>query len=595
MKAVISFLLVFTLGYSWATDFSFEEYDKELYSQEKKTYNVESFRQRTVDFLEGIDGGELVYQNMDTKVLMDEKDQKISNLYIPNSISSKFTEKSLEEDHSGEKVLYLTTAGLKKNQVFLFRGTLYRVDNEPYQSTTSSKESADDMIVMDNMGNLFIHPKTQCLIQHSSFFESSSLSFAGTCFVENGKIKNLLRYNVSDNQDDQKEEDYSTALVLRPFQDSVYKKMKKNKHVYYVYDTGHYATYSKFSKNFLTCEDLGILCDLKSVYEDCRIPDCSFRILDLFNGNVLAKTLLPSGYSPLQIKRAQDKFFTLLQKKGEEDTYLMVQLTLKGALEATIDLLPKKIISFFGNVGESKGIGLLYDTAKGHFFSIFCPKKKRFTVAFPVKLDSSKKTVLEGQFIGIRPGGGSITFYNQEDGEELSTIKVKEFSKISAVENNLYYKEDRVTFVGYNLKDHKIFLKETVDKNDFDLPDAHIIDNELWFFESSWDKLNAYQVVENKLNKKWSFPVGKEFEFDELVGFKELMLTLDQQSKKIWGMHKRLGSLGKWSMVDNCHSIYKWDIFSGKLEHKDVLYLQHEARIIGFHSNGTPIIQTNHT
>src|SRR5438105_10085414 len=51
------------------------------------------------------------------------------------------------------------------------------------------------MIVMDEMGNTFIHPKRRDILHHSSFFSGNAVAFAGLIMVKDGIIHNLLIYS----------------------------------------------------------------------------------------------------------------------------------------------------------------------------------------------------------------------------------------------------------------------------------------------------------------------------------------------------------------------------------------------------------------
>ncbi len=253
-----------------------------------------------------------------------------------------------------------------------------------------------------------------------------------------------------------------------------------------------------------------------------------------------------------------------------------------GELEKIYKLDGLNIISFFGNVGESKGVGLLYNKENERFFSIFCPTKEKVIEQFPVT-DSGRKTVIGGKVIGINDfekdsDSGSITFYDEKNGEVLSKIQTTGFPKFTSIENKLFYKMDQTTFVGYDLREQKNFLKETVKKYDFEdtQAQAHILDKDIWLFDCKGQLLTAYQIVENKLNKKWDYP-------SESSLFQRVILALDQKQKKLWGIHVDLEG----------QHIYKWDALSGELEQEETLSLSRAARIIAFHPDGTPIIQTN--
>ncbi len=315
MKVInfLSFLFFsFTLGHSWAVDLSFNDYDKKLYSQEVQSHDINFLRQQTVGFLE-----QHVGKHKEKRFYISETGQEIYKLYIPNVSHIEYTKKSMEDIYSDEKILYLTPTGLKKHQVFFVQSTLYNVDNKPYQSTAVFKESSGDgdMIVMDNLGNLFIHPKIRGLIHHSSFFSGSPLSFAGICYVEGGSIKNLLTYSGHYTPGEQEKKNWSTMLSVDALKEAIYQKIRKNNHSYYEYNTGFCSDYGP-SSNFSTYEDLGILCDLNY---SSKKEAYSFRLLDIYQGNVLTESLLPSGYQATKVRRAQNKFFVLL-KRGTKYT-----------------------------------------------------------------------------------------------------------------------------------------------------------------------------------------------------------------------------------------------------------------------------------
>lgn len=101
--------------------------------------------------------------------------------------------KQMNAKYNNEKVLYFTLQGLEEYQVFYINGLIYKSDLTKYTSEESLNriDGNGDMIVMDEIGNTFIHPKKREIIHHSSFFSGESVAFAALIICEDGVIKNL--------------------------------------------------------------------------------------------------------------------------------------------------------------------------------------------------------------------------------------------------------------------------------------------------------------------------------------------------------------------------------------------------------------------
>jgi hypothetical protein len=250
----------------------------------------------------------------------------------------------------------------------------------------------------------------------------------------------------------------------------------------------------------------------------------------------------------------------------------------KGDLEKTIDL-NGVIVRRFENLGESKGLGLIYDKGKKRYCSVFCPKEGKFITEFTPKGIGST-TVIGGEFVKIDDGASSdnasITLYNQQNGEVLSKLETIESTKIASLSHKFFYKADSKTLVGFDLKKKEVFFEAKVEADGFEKFELMALNEDVWIFDHQKTFFIAYKIAENKLEKKWSFYADSSM-------FKHAMLSLDEKEKKLWGIHDD----------DDGHHIYKWDLDSGELEFKDTLFLPRNAEIIAFHSNGTPILQTN--
>lgn len=95
-----------------------------------------------------------------------------------------------------DTINFLTQLGLKRCQKFLINGKFYHY-NETGQLVLYSSDInmplngfKGDIIVMDQQGNIFIHPKIGGLIHHSSFFSQKPLAFAAMIKIKDGEIVN---------------------------------------------------------------------------------------------------------------------------------------------------------------------------------------------------------------------------------------------------------------------------------------------------------------------------------------------------------------------------------------------------------------------
>lgn len=94
---------------------------------------------------------------------------------------------------SGEKVRFFTRAGLEKCQVFLINRKFYHYDERKELVLYNSQQAildgfTGDIIVMDQQGNIFIHPKEMGFIHHSSFFSQKPIAFAAMVRIRNGEM-----------------------------------------------------------------------------------------------------------------------------------------------------------------------------------------------------------------------------------------------------------------------------------------------------------------------------------------------------------------------------------------------------------------------
>lgn len=94
---------------------------------------------------------------------------------------------------AGEKIRFFTRSGLEKSQVFLVNGGFYHYDEVGklvlYNSAPTKLDGVTgDIIVMDQRGNIFIHPKEMGFIHHSSFFSQKAIAFGAMVRIENGRL-----------------------------------------------------------------------------------------------------------------------------------------------------------------------------------------------------------------------------------------------------------------------------------------------------------------------------------------------------------------------------------------------------------------------
>lgn len=94
---------------------------------------------------------------------------------------------------AGEKIKFFTRSGLEKCQVFIVNGKFYHYDaNTRLVLYNSGKVVLDgvtgDIIVMDQQGNIFIHPKELGYIHHSSFFSQKPIAFGAMVRIKNGEL-----------------------------------------------------------------------------------------------------------------------------------------------------------------------------------------------------------------------------------------------------------------------------------------------------------------------------------------------------------------------------------------------------------------------
>jgi hypothetical protein len=320
IKLLYSVLVLFIFGSYETSAVSLKEYDKELYSLEKQDYDPEFFRERTLDFMENY-----VKENNKNPGNTLENGQEFYSIYgldkTPIEYEKYSTDENENENELEKEILYLTKSNLINSQVFYVQGTLYNSEGKPYDSTTifDASKGEGDIIVRDILGNLFIHPSVSGVIDYPSFLSTQHLSFPAICYVEEGKIKNLATDKFFYPPVDREEEEEKfqgrpgPILPFDPLKESLYGKIKKNGQSYYTYN--HDST-------FLIDKDLGIACDLKHTPENTRYDEekySSFRTFDLYKGFLLKKTELPKGYAGRKISKSQDKFFVLLEKRGEEN------------------------------------------------------------------------------------------------------------------------------------------------------------------------------------------------------------------------------------------------------------------------------------
>lgn len=203
---------------------------------------------------------------------------------------------------------------------------------------------------------------------------------------------------------------------------------------------------------------------------------------------------------------------------------------------------------------------------------------------FPIH-GSGLLSVSQGQLIKVNDlennqeeKGGSLTFYNSKNGNVITKLPTIVFPHVCYVDGRAFYKENETTFVGYNLKDQTIFMREKLGKDVLEWFSTYSLSDNSWLLisEGRNKAITAYLIKENRMREQWSFYPEQSLHDLGSINF-------DERSKKLWGIHRGL----------NGHHIYKWDALSGELECEDTLQLARAAQIMAFHPNGTPIIQTN--
>lgn len=166
-----------------------------LTSTEKQIYDAKHFIHRS--------GAALASISQSQSLASAYSDSCYNPIYQSSMI---YDTKLMNEYYNNEQILYFTQAGLEKCQVFIVNNIVYRDNLSKYNSETSLDRTNGngDMIVMDDSGNTFIHPKQRDIVHHSSFLSGNAISFAGLINVEDGNIKNLVihsgHYNPGSNE-----------------------------------------------------------------------------------------------------------------------------------------------------------------------------------------------------------------------------------------------------------------------------------------------------------------------------------------------------------------------------------------------------------
>jgi hypothetical protein len=125
-----------------------------------------------------------------------------------------FNLKTMNQWYSTERVSYFTEQGLEDKQVYVINGLIYNTDLSLYSSgkPLDSETGDGEMIVMDRLGSMFIAPKERGIFHHSSFFSGKPVAFAALCFIEDGKIQELLRYSGHYSPSEQEESSFTKQL-----------------------------------------------------------------------------------------------------------------------------------------------------------------------------------------------------------------------------------------------------------------------------------------------------------------------------------------------------------------------------------------------
>jgi hypothetical protein len=259
-------------------------------SPEKQVYDPGYFRHRALLVLQKI-----APERTKTLWYQSDSGQKHYELRTPDFSWPEFQTKPMNEWYSDEQITYFTKAGLEKAQVFIVNGKVYQSDLSFYSSKVElNSETGDgEMIVLDRLGNAFIHPKERGILHHSSFFSGAPLAFAGLVFIQDGKIEKLLPYSGHYSPGDQEVSNWR-KVTSREFmmKESAYKAVEKNDQSYLVFDKGFASNYG-FAGDFDVDTELNVLYDIK--YSSSRDEKYTFRRIDLHNGDVLSNTALPSS------------------------------------------------------------------------------------------------------------------------------------------------------------------------------------------------------------------------------------------------------------------------------------------------------------
>ena len=117
--------------------------------------------------------------------------------------SGRFSTKSMDPTYISiderMEIFYLTEQGRESSQLFLFDGKFYKSDLSLY-STNSEQAIGNrpwegDLLVADELGNLFVHPKIRSVIHHSSILSAAPVSYAGIVTIVDGVITRQETYS----------------------------------------------------------------------------------------------------------------------------------------------------------------------------------------------------------------------------------------------------------------------------------------------------------------------------------------------------------------------------------------------------------------
>ncbi|MBA3814173.1 MAG: hypothetical protein H0X26_06755 [Alphaproteobacteria bacterium] len=536
------------------------------YSVEKQNYDPGFFRKRTLSVIENL--------AKDFSQHPAYNDVKRSNTYIPNLKHTVYDTKLMNNKYSDEQVIYFTRNGLKKCQVYIVFNNIYRKDGTSYSSTLplNNETGEGDMIIMDELGNVFIHPKKKGMIHHSSFFSGKPIAFAGLCFVRKGWLEELTTYSGHYTSGMNEIQNWLEAASQGHLKCSKYTIIEKNAQSFFILPSGRESTCAIF-------EDVGYLYTIAGLH----IQKPILNHIDLSTGELVNTHFLPT--EPCGMIKTQDHV-TLLgirdkQEKGEKKSWIYSFHKSSGDFSE---------LSFFHNFSAIEPLGDI----KGNKMAVFLGDYKGVIFVTPeeekISIEAIKRSgkisALGGAILTIndyKPSTkkGEITIYGDSYQGGKVVLESAKFPIIKDLNQKIFYKKDDTCFVGYDLEHNLECLHVTVPAMSF-VKNFMLtqINDQLWVFDYAYHSLQAYVVNGSVLSSQWTYKNPSQESFDE---FEWTILSVDKNHKKLWGLPQQY----------QLNKVCCWDIASGQLEYGETLNLGKNAQIVSFNKEGIPIVHTH--